>query len=258
MALTKVTYDMIQATGTPNSNTFLRGDGTWSTGNTQILSTPGTSGNVLTSNGTSWTSVALPRVLGQAFTSSGTFTIPSGVTAIKITVVGGGGAGGSGSTTSSIATGGGGGGGTAISYLTSLTPGNTLAVTIGGGGSGASTGNAGSGGTSSVASGTQTITTVQATGGGTGPGSGGAGSGGIINIGGGGGGVGVVTFGGSGGSSTLGGGAVGSTTGTGNAGRLYGGGGGGGYNHYIQCGCCPIPEYVTGGAGGSGIVIFEW
>ena len=56
---------------------------------------PGTSGNVLTSNGTTWTSAtpatSLPGVLGQAFTSSGTFTIPSGVTAVKVTVVGGGG-----------------------------------------------------------------------------------------------------------------------------------------------------------------------
>jgi hypothetical protein len=35
--------------------------------------------------------------------------------------------------------GGGGGGGTAIKYLTSLTPGNTLNVTVGTGGAGAST-----------------------------------------------------------------------------------------------------------------------
>ena len=31
---------------------------------------------------------------GQAFTSNGTFTIPTGVTALKITVLGGGGGGG--------------------------------------------------------------------------------------------------------------------------------------------------------------------
>ena len=36
----------------------------------------------------------IPGVLGQVFTSSGTFTIPTGVTALKITVVGGGGGAG--------------------------------------------------------------------------------------------------------------------------------------------------------------------
>lgn len=174
---------------------------------------------------------------GQVFTGNGTFTIPTSITALKITVVGGGGggggSGGSGTAggTSSVASGtqtistisatggsggvngfsyaaggsgsggtqnlkgwqgscdytgsgisggpgggtvfggggetgvagaantggggggfvgggctngrpGGGGGGAAISYLTGLTPGNTLAVTIGGGGTGAATGGA--------------------------------------------------------------------------------------------------------------------
>ena len=151
---------------------------------------------------------------GQAFTSNGTFTIPAGVTAVKVTVLGGGGAGGyfdcggtgspsnaggnstvaSGTQSISTITGGAGGidltagtatggtlnltfvaqgnygstyanttnqivnfnspygqygragsgaggcgsgggaGGMAITYLTSLTPGGTLAVTIGAGG----------------------------------------------------------------------------------------------------------------------------
>ena len=88
---------------------------------------------------------------GQAFTSNGTFTIPTGVTAIQVTVQGGGGNGGSNSGT------GGGGGGTGIQYFTGLTAGNTLAVTVGG-----------VGGTSQIASGTQTITTASASGGGTG------------------------------------------------------------------------------------------
>ena len=92
---------------------------------------------------------------GQAFTSNGTFTIPTGVTAIQVTVQGGGGNGGSNSGT------GGGGGGTGIQYFTGLTAGNTLAVTVGG-----------VGGTSQIASGTQTITTASASGGGTGAGGG--------------------------------------------------------------------------------------
>lgn len=184
---------------------------------------------------------------GQAFTGNNTFTIPTGVTAVKVTVVGGGGNGGNYAANgcSFLSGGGGGGGGTAISYLTGLTPGNTLSVTVGG-----------AGGTSSVASGTQTISTISATGGSNGTnatavsvgigGSGGLGSGGTINIGGGGGGGGslIVTYtptGGVGGSSTMGGGGAASA----NAGRVYGGGGSGGSSG-------------NGAAGAAGIVVFEW
>ena len=57
---------------------------------------PGSSGNTLVSNGTDWQSIAAPYAggKGQVFTSSGTFTIPSGVSALKVTVIDGGGAGG--------------------------------------------------------------------------------------------------------------------------------------------------------------------
>lgn len=83
---------------------------------------------------------------GQAFTSSGTFTIPAGVTAIKITAVGGGG----------------GGYGAAFGH-----PGSA-------------------GGNTTIASGTQSISTITAGGGSSGNytsgGSGGSGSGGAINI----------------------------------------------------------------------------
>ena len=88
-------------------------------------------------------------------TGNGTFTIPTGVTAIKVTIVGGGGSGGSISTGYAAGgCGGGGGGATAIKFLTGLTPGLTISVTVGG-----------AGGASSIASGTQTITTVTAGGG---------------------------------------------------------------------------------------------
>ena len=40
----------------------------------------------------------LAGLFGQTFTSNGTFTVPSGVTAVKVTVIGGGGGGGGGST----------------------------------------------------------------------------------------------------------------------------------------------------------------
>jgi hypothetical protein len=195
----------------------------------------------------------LPGGQGQAFTSSGTFTIPTGITAIKMTIVGGGGAGGS--TSSSGTQGGGGGGGAAIKFLTGLTPGNTLTVTVGA-----------AAGTSSVASGTQSITTVSATGGANATnnnflsavgGTGGVGSNGDLNIGGtgGGGGFGIsdgCTFyvlSGTGGSSILGGGGAAVTDGNGNAGRAYGGGGGGSASAVTS---------RSSGAGAAGVVLIEW
>ena len=57
----------------------------------------------------------IPGMKGQAFTASGTFTIPTGITALKITVVGGGG-GGSGGGRGNAPGYSGGSGGCAISY----------------------------------------------------------------------------------------------------------------------------------------------
>lgn len=166
-----VTIPKLSATGTANNTTFLRGDNTWAA----VTSLPGTQ--------------------GQVFSSNGTFTIPAGITAIKATVVGGG--GGSGGCVTNACTGAsggnGGGGGTAIRWLTGLTPGGTLSVVVGGGGTAGGVGNSngGAGGNSSVASGTQTITTITGNGGGAGlagnlvngtHGAGGAASGGDINV----------------------------------------------------------------------------
>ncbi len=72
------------------------------------------------------------------FTASGTWTVPSGVTKCKVTVVGGGGGGDNDG-------GGGGGGGTAIKIVSGLTPGSGITVTVGAGGAA----NSGNGGTSS-------------------------------------------------------------------------------------------------------------
>jgi hypothetical protein len=103
------------------------------------------------------------------FTSSGTFTIPDGVTAIKVTLVGGGGGGGSALNTCGVCYLGGDGGfsATSLVFLSGLTPGNTLSVIVGAGGGGAPPhgGNGGQGGTSQISSGTQSITTCTAPGG---------------------------------------------------------------------------------------------
>jgi len=200
-----------------------------------------------------------PTLHQQVFTSSGTFTIPSGTiagTVFKVTVVGGGGGGGNSAAYQGGS--GGGAGGTAIIWESGWTAGNTIAVTIGAGGAAQATG-----GNSTIASGTQTITTVTGTGGAGGVsaygngGAGGGGTNGTFNISGGGGGSASGVSAGSGvgsagvgGSSILGGGGYGAN-GTGSivggpgATNTGGGGGGGSYGG-------------NGGAGGSGVVIFEW
>lgn len=157
------------------------------------------------------------KLAQQVFTGNGTFTIPVGTTAstlFKVIVTGGGGSSGAGPVA------GGGSGATAILYASGWTAGNTIAVTVGA-----------AGGDSSIASGTQTITTVTgACGSGASsytPGTGGTATNGTINLSGSRGGVAESTYGsfGSGGASAWGGG--------------YGAGG-------------------SGGAGNAGIVVFEW
>jgi hypothetical protein len=193
----------------------------------------------------------------QIFTAGGTFTIPAGVTALKVTVVAGGGAGG-GATASGNGSGGG-SGGIGIKWLSGLTPGNTLTVTVGGGGTGVSAASGNAGGASSVASGTQTITTISANGGSIGllgasalagssvPAA--AGTGGDINIGGN---PGMyasgATVGGPGAASPYGGGGGSGNSGLGGAASGFGGGGGG----------AGSAGNAAGGAGSGGIVIFEW
>lgn len=193
----------------------------------------------------------------QKFSASGTFTIPANVTSVKVTLIGGGGAGGGSTVTNNG--GGGGTGGIAIKYLSALTPGNTITVSVGAGGTGvsAATGNAGS--ASTISSGTQTITTVTAFGGNGGfmvaaSSAGGAGAvvstNGDINGAGSAGGNSLATNVGGGGGSTLFGGDGNPSGGAvGNPAVANTGSGGSGAG---------AAGNAAGGAGGSGIVIFEW
>jgi hypothetical protein len=189
---------------------------------------PGSSGNVLASNGTTWSSTTIQTGFSnvQVFTSSGTFTVPAGITRAKVTVVGGGGSGAAG------AGGGGGGGGTAIEIVTGLTPAGTVTVTVGG--------VAGTSSFGSYCSATGGATVASITGG-----AGGVGSGGDINLSGSGGGGGGTGSGfsvyGTGGSSSFGGGGYGNINAAGGNGGNYGGGGAGG-----------------GGVGAGGVVIVEY
>lgn len=220
---------------------------------------PSTTGNVLTSNGTSWVSSAPSgggSLLRQTvFTASGTWTKGAGTTKILAQGVGGGGGGGGGGYFSS----GGGAGGYASKFV-NVTSISTVSVTIGSGGAGGSSANGTSGGTTSFGShftcnggnGGQYSSVYPTIKGGLG----GSASGGDVNISGGCGGSGVkgvspnITYstGGIGASSFYGGGgAAAQYDGVAENGYAAGSGGGGtGYNS---------GGVYTGGTGANGIVI---
>ena len=112
------------------------------TGTIAGLQSGGISGGVITSsNIDASTPLGLKSI--QVFTSTGTWTKPSGIRFIKVYVTGGGGGGGS--HNSDDAQGGGGAGGTSIKLI-NVSSVSTVAVTIGSGGTG-SVGNDGAGGT---------------------------------------------------------------------------------------------------------------
>jgi len=103
---------------------------------------PGTSGNVLTSNGTAWVSQAAAAGGGnyvmQVYNSPATWTKPASIKAVKVTVVGGGG-GGAGATSPTPGPArqqgpGGGGGGVAMRYIDAPAIPGPVSVTVGGGG----------------------------------------------------------------------------------------------------------------------------
>ena len=243
------------ATGAKLGSDVIKTTGTQTVGGAKTFTSP------ITFNDTTQQNTAFVGSRAQLFSANGTFTIPTGITALKVTVIGGGGGGGGAANVQGC---GGGGGGTAISFLTGLTSGNTLSVTIGGGGSGGASANGtgGTGGTTSLASGTQSISTISATGG-----SGGGGYAGVVGVGGvGSGGSFNNMYGGSPksansgfttGQSLLSGdrsqnspGAPGSSL----AGSNYGGAGFGAYAG--TSGCCWVPK--AGGAGAAGCVLIEW
>ena len=202
------------------------------------------------------------------FTSgASTWTIPTGITKIKVTCIGAGGGGGGVSAVANAAGGGGGGGGMSVSYYTGLTPGNTLNYSVGTGGTaGANTGGVGgTGGNTTVSSGTQTITTLQANGGVGGGGAttstttaggagGAAGSGptnAVLMAGGTGGAGGASNGAGTGSMGPIGGGGGQgkvATTGAGSNATNYGAGGGGALGATAN----------IGGTGSNGIVIIEY
>lgn len=233
--------DLAVADGGTGASTFASGNVLLGNGASSFATVaPGASGNVLTSNGSTWVSGAATQTIPamQVFTSSGTFTVPAGITRVRVYVTGGGGGG--------VSWAGGGGGGTAIKIISGLTPGANIAVTVGQGGVGQA-GTAGTGGTSSFGS------YCSATGG----------EGAVDNNYGGAGGVGI-----NGDLNLTGGGASGNGT-TSGLGNNFGGGGssfwGGGAPAANGLNSIPRPagNYGGGGSGyqgsgSAGVVVVEY
>jgi hypothetical protein len=128
---------------TLTANNVLIGAGTSSV----TFVAPGTSGNVLTSNGTSWVSQALTAIQlrEQLFLSSGTWVAPANVTQVQLVVVGAGGGGGGGNTGIPGDGAAGGIAGVAVGSAT-VVPGTSYTVTVGTGGTGGTLNNNGTGG----------------------------------------------------------------------------------------------------------------
>ena len=256
-------------TGTPTAPTPSLGDSSTNVATTQFVQNNvatglnnanlgGTPTAPTATPGTFTTQIATTAFVGseiarawsiQAFPSSGSFTVPAGVTALKYRVWGAGGGGG-GSTGSSSSGGGGGGGGGFTEGVATVAPATVLAISIGTGGTGGTGGSAGTSGSATSVS----VITVSAGGGGGGNagvsssatpgGSGGSGSGGSFAITGGTGGTGY-SFGSGLPGIGVGGGAFCSTVSTPSAGNPAGGGSGG-------------ANSSPGVNGSSGLVIFEW
>ena len=135
--------------------------------------------------GTSGTGSFPSKIVVYSTPGPASWTVPSGITAAKVTVIGGGGSGGAGSCEG----GGGGAGGVAITVLTGLSATPSIPYTVGAGG-GAVTNAAGkTGGTSSFAAPSGTLTAFGGSGGAAGAcssiqfgGAGGTASGGQLNI----------------------------------------------------------------------------
>lgn len=221
-----------------------------------LLGTTGTVVDALTALG-----VAIPNRV-QTFTSSGTWTAPSGVTKVLVTACGGG--GGSGGCVAGGGAAGGGGGGASVtrSQLT-VVPGTAYTITIGAGGT-AGTGNGGTGGTTSFGA----LLSLAGGGGGASVAAGAIGAGGSAGgSGGSSGGVGMSLYngstlfyaGGHGGGSLLGPPNIQNTAATsgsavvGGAANSYGAGGLG-----SMTGASAGGGPYSGGVGAAGILIVEW
>jgi hypothetical protein len=191
----------------------------------------------------------------QSFASTGAFAVPVGVTQVEVEVWGGG--SGSYASVPGLPSGGGSGGGYARKLVTGLTPGQTIAVTVGaGGGGGTTTGGAATGGgassfgsfVSATGGSLNYLATTSAPQNGATPS--GTGVGGDVNFAGSAGQAGLSNQGGIGGASPIGGAQNSGTTG--NVGSFPGGGAAG-----AGTGATGNTGF-NGAAGAGGLVVVRW
>jgi hypothetical protein len=246
-------------TGSPESvvtanigSVYHRTDG--ASGTTLYIKESGTSNTGWTASGSG---VAMDS---EIFTSSGTFTVPAGVTKVKVRSVGGGAGGEYANGSPSVGVGG--GSGAYIEEIIDLTGVSTVTVTIGAAGQGGVSSSA----TAATAGGDTTFGAYHTAGGGQVDTTGGTATGGDLNIPGGNGTYGAIAtiagtnrlvISGRGGSNPLGQGGNSAVANygaqvDGNTGAGYGGGGSGGATPGGTA------DGSDGGAGKPGIVIVEW
>jgi hypothetical protein len=191
----------------------------------------------------------------ETFQANGNFTVPIGVSQVEVELWGGG--SGSYASLAAVASGGGAGGGYSRKLVTSLTPGQVIAVVVGAGGAaGTTTGSqAGPGGASSFgqyvsASGgaTNSLSSISQPGNGATPP--GVGIGGDVNLTGSAGQAGYGTQGGMGGAAPMGGSQ---NSGTAGNGGIFPGGGASG----AGTGSSGNTAY-NGAAGAGGLVVVRW
>ena len=120
---------------TLTANNVLLGNGTSAV---QFVA-PGSSGNVLTSNGTTWASTAAAsgQLQTQLFTAPGTWTKPASATLVRVTVMGGGGGSAGSNAPGGVAGGRGGSGG--MAYVTNVPVSAPVTITVGTAGAGGAT-----------------------------------------------------------------------------------------------------------------------
>jgi hypothetical protein len=122
-AATNVTGTLPVANGGTGASTLTSANVILGAGTSAVtFVAPGSSGNVLTSNGSTWTSAAAGgggQLRSQTFASPGTWVAPASATTAIVTVIGGGGGGASGAPPTTR--GGGGGSGANIQAITGIT-----------------------------------------------------------------------------------------------------------------------------------------
>ena len=212
-------------------------------------------GKVLGAGGTWVTSSS--GLSGISFSSSGTWTVPAGITKIIVDGSGGGGGGGGSSTVGGHGGGGGGGGSVGIPTTMTVTPGDTLTITIGAGGTAGGPGSSGANGGSTILSdGFNVLLSFQGANGGQSgiSNTGGAGGTGVLFGGNGGVGSAPTVTAGSGTNSFLNpyGGGQGGSGGTATSNQGGGGGGGGGRGDTIGGSTSSAAQAINGSNGGGG------